>query len=107
MEKIKATNAILIKAKKRHEASKFAKQYTIDKPYEKGYIFKGLFRTGQHWLVQKGKEYFIDPINQMPKSKPTPTKGTPSIRLVQIADLNYCAAATQRRSCRACPVPSR
>jgi predicted ATP-dependent serine protease len=89
MEKIKATNAILIKAKKRHEASKFAKQWTIDKPYEKGYIFKGLFRTGQHWLVQKGKEYFIDPINQMPKSKPQPTKGTPSIRLVQIADLNY------------------
>jgi predicted ATP-dependent serine protease len=90
MEKIKATNAILIKARKRHETSSFAKQHTVDKPYGKGYIFKGLFRTGQHWLVQKGKEYFIDPINSMPKkSTPAPSKGAPQIRLVQIADLNY------------------
>lgn len=90
MEKIKATNAILIKARKRYEASSYKNQHALDKPFDKDYIFKGLFRTGQHWVLQKGKEHFIEPIIQMPKkSTPAPAKGAPQIRLVQIADLEY------------------
>jgi predicted ATP-dependent serine protease len=90
MEKVKATNAILIKARKRFEDSQYKKQHALDKPFGKGYIFKGLYRTGQHWIVQKGKDYFIEPIHQMAKSVPLPAnRPAPQIRLVEIADLQY------------------
>lgn len=97
MEKIDfVSNAILIKAQKRFEKSKFAKSHKIGKPFqETEYIFRGLFRTNQHWVLELDGEYFIMPFTNSKSTQPT-NPSMPSIpstprviNLVEVADLKY------------------
>lgn len=89
------TNAILIKARKRFEKSRFAKSHKIDKPFQgSDYIFKGLYRDNRNWVLENNGDYFLSEITS--SAKPTNTANTPTIKteprkinLVQVADLKY------------------
>lgn len=90
------TNAILIKAQKRFDKSRFAKSHKIDTPFQgTEYTFKGLYRSNQHWVLEKGGEYFlyqIGPTGKSAKSNdPIGIQNTEprKINLVQVADLQY------------------
>ena len=95
MEKLDfVSNAILIKAQKRFDNSRFAKSHKIGKPFqETEYIFRGLFRTNQHWVLELNGEYFIMPFVGKPSQSNTSTPSIPStprvINLVEVADLKY------------------
>lgn len=96
MEKLDfVSNAILIKAQKRFDSSRFAKSHKIGKQFQDSeYIFRGLFRTNQHWVLELNDEYFIMPFAGK-SSSPTNTAhpaipNTPRvINLVEVADLEY------------------
>ena len=96
MEKLDfVSNAILIKAQKRFDSSRFAKSHKIGKQFQDSeYIFRGLFRTNQHWVLELNDEHFIMPIVGK-SSSPTNTShpaipSTPRvINLVEVADLKY------------------
>ena len=90
------TNAILIKAQKRFDKSRFAKSHKIDTPFQgTEYTFKGLYRSNQHWVLEKDGEYFlyqIGPTGKSAKSNdPIGIQNTEprKINLVQVADLQY------------------
>jgi hypothetical protein len=89
------TNAILIKAQKRFDNSRFAKSHKINKPFQgTDYIFKGLYRDNRQWVLEKDNDFFLCEMNSNTK----PTKSNDSIdikteprkiNLVQVADLQY------------------
>lgn len=89
------TNAILIKARKRFEKSRFAKSHKIDKPFQgSDYIFKGLYRDNRNWVLENDGDYFLSEITS--SAKPANSANTPTIKteprkinLVQVADLKY------------------
>jgi predicted ATP-dependent serine protease len=89
------TNAILIKARKRFESSRFAKSHKIDKPFQgTDYTFKGLYRDNRQWVLENNGDYFLCEMNS--NSKPTKSNDIADIKteprkinLVQVADLQY------------------
>jgi hypothetical protein len=96
MEKLDfVSNAILIKAQKRFDSSRFAKSHKIGKQFQDSeYIFRGLFRTNQHWVLELNDEYFIMPFaGKSSSSTNTAHPAIPNtprvINLVEVADLKY------------------
>jgi predicted ATP-dependent serine protease len=88
------SNAILIKSQKRFTKSQYANQHTLGKPFnDTDYIFEGLFRSNNDWVISKNDEYFTVPIGtnkvQTNSSDPIQSKERRKIDLVEISDLNY------------------
>lgn len=88
------SNAILIKSRKRYEKSKYANQHTLGKPFnDTDYIFEGLFRTNNDFIVSKNGEYYTIPATtqniQTKQSTPDKQKQKAKIKLIEIADLKY------------------
>ena len=88
------SNAILIKSQKRFTKSQYANQHTLGKPFnDTDYIFEGLFRSNNDWVLSKDNEYFTVPMGtnkiQSNQSDPSQPKERRKIELIEISDLNY------------------
>ena len=95
MEKLDfVTNAILIKAKKRFDSSRFAKSHKIGKKFlDTNYTFHGLYRTNQHWILESNGEYFLHAfagkVTQSNPANPAIPSTLRKINLVEVSDLKY------------------
>jgi predicted ATP-dependent serine protease len=91
MEKIEASNAALIKAAKRFSNSKFAKSHLIGQPFQDTeYIFRGMYRSGKHWILESNSEYFLMSLDSRTNSLTSSNNFTPMvINLVEVSDLQY------------------
>ena len=90
MEKIRCTNAILIKAKSRFEQSVYKKSHKIGGKFENGeYTFHGIYRTGKHFILSKNSVYYIHEITGSNNHAVAEPKKSLEINLIQIADLKY------------------
>ena len=88
------SNAILIKSQKRFTKSQYSDQHILGKPFnDTDYIFEGIFRTNNDFILSKNNEYFTVPIGtnkiQTSQSDQSQHKERRKIDLVEISDLNY------------------
>ena len=80
------SNAILIKSRKRYEKSKYANMHTVGKPFnDTDYIFEGLFRTNNDFVLSKNNEYFTVPAStQNIQTNPSNNEKQKQIYLFQL-----------------------
>jgi predicted ATP-dependent serine protease len=88
------SNAILIKSRKRYEKSKYANMHTVGKPFnDTDFIFEGLFRSNNDFVLSKNNEYFTVPAStqniQTNPSNNEKQKQKVKIELIEIANLKY------------------
>lgn len=92
----RVSNAILIKAKKRFDSSKFASTYTIGKKFgDTDMTFYGIYRSGNEFILEAGGEYFLQSFSSRPQPTSSHSDSTPHVRtpreikLVEVSDLEY------------------